>query len=358
MFIAASDGGGKVGGVIGDVVAWPVFNLAGGSTVTRTVTVRVNSPLPAGVNTITNTATVADDGSNGSDPAPGNNTASDIDNVISLADLIIVKTDSPDPVQQLNELIYMITVTNKGPAPATDVVMTDTIPAGVTFISATPNQGSPCTLAGNTVACNLGSLANGISASVTIKVTPTAAGVINNTARVTGNPADPNPANNTITIPTTVIACSTAPVDVILVIDRSGSMSGAPLAAEKTAAKNFVDLMGLTSDQVGLVSFAGDAILNQPLTHSGNAVKNAIDTLSSGGATNMTAAINTAQAELMGSRHNPSARPAMIFMSDGVPNGDTPVAALAAAQAAKNAGTRLFTIGLGSVDSNLMRQLA
>lgn len=355
IFLGASDGGFKSGGV----VTWPPFNMAAGASVTRRLTVQVNTPLPAGVGTLTNTATVADDGSNGADPTPGNNTTSDIDQVDTSTDLAITKIDSPDPVQMGNELTYSLTATNIGPSPATDVIITDTLPGGVTFVSATPSQGPPCTLTVNTVTCNPGSLAVGASATVTIKVTPTTTGTITNTARVSGNQPDSNPANNTATAVTAVIACSTSPVDVMLVIDRSGSMANAPLDDEKFAAKSFIDLMHLASDQVGLVSFADNATLDQPLTHDANAVKRAVDALSANGQTNMTAGINTAQAELVSSRHNPNARPAMIFMSDGMPTGgDTPVKALAAAQAAKNAGTRLFTIGLGAVDTNLMRQLA
>ncbi|MGB9872617.1 MAG: VWA domain-containing protein [Anaerolineae bacterium] len=150
----------------------------------------------------------------------------------------------------------------------------------------------------------------------------------------------------------------TTPVDVMLVIDRSGSMSGQPLADAKVAAKGFVDRMNMAQDQIGLVSFADSATLNQQLTHSANAVKSAIDALSAGGSTNMTAGINAAQAELTSSRHNLAARPVILFMSDGQPTVDTPASAVAAAQAAKNAGTRIFTIGLGSVDDNLMRQIA
>jgi hypothetical protein len=88
-------------------------------------------------------------------------------------------------------------------------------------------------------------------------------------------------------------------------------------------------------------------------------VKSAIAAMSSSGYTNMTAALDMAQAELTSERHHPAARPVMLFMSDGVPaGGDTAASARAAAQIAKDAGTRIFTIGLGSVDANLMRQLA
>lgn len=151
---------------------------------------------------------------------------------------------------------------------------------------------------------------------------------------------------------------SVAAVDVMLVIDRSGSMGGQPIADEKLAAKTFVDQMSLSCDQVGLASFADSASLDRQLTRDGYSVKVGIDSLVASGQTNMSAAINVAQTELRSSRHNTAARPVMIFMSDGQPNVDSGPAAIAAAQAAKSTGTRIFAVGLGSVDDSLMRQLA
>ena len=53
----------------------------------------------------------------------------------------VTKTDSPDPVTVGASLIYTVTVTNSGPDTATGVVVTDTLPAGATFVSAMPSQG-------------------------------------------------------------------------------------------------------------------------------------------------------------------------------------------------------------------------
>src|SRR5207249_1720154 len=118
------------------------------------------------------------------------------------ADLAISKTDSPDPVIAGTNLTYTITVTNNGPGAATSVTMTDPLPGTVTFVSATPSQG---TCSGtSTVSCNLGTLVNGGSATVTIVVTPTQAGGISNTASVAANEFDPNPDNNSATQGTTV----------------------------------------------------------------------------------------------------------------------------------------------------------
>ncbi len=76
-FLSASDGGVLAAGT----VTWPAFAVASGASATRTLTVRINRPLPAGVLSITNRATVADDGTGGPDPTPANNTATDIDSL-------------------------------------------------------------------------------------------------------------------------------------------------------------------------------------------------------------------------------------------------------------------------------------
>ncbi|MBM4431878.1 MAG: VWA domain-containing protein, partial [Chloroflexi bacterium] len=144
--------------------------------------------------------------------------------------------------------------------------------------------------------------------------------------------------------------------DVMLVLDRSGSMQGQPLQDAKTAAKAFVDRLDLSTDQVGLVSFSTAARLDQPLSQVAGPVRSAIDGLVDGGYTNMFAAINMAQEELTSARRKAANAPVMVLLSDGEPTGDDP---RSAASAAKSAGTRIFTIGLGTaVNPNLMRELA
>jgi uncharacterized repeat protein (TIGR01451 family) len=120
------------------------------------------------------------------------------------ADLSLTLTDSPDPVTVGSNLTYTATVSNNGPNPATGVVLTDTLPAGVNFVSAS----SRCSQSGGTVACNLGDLASGATVPVTIVVMPTQTGTITNTASVTSSVNDSNTANNTATTSTTVNAPS------------------------------------------------------------------------------------------------------------------------------------------------------
>jgi uncharacterized repeat protein (TIGR01451 family) len=97
------------------------------------------------------------------------------------ADLSITKTASADPVFVGDVLTYTITVQNNGTTDATSVLVTDQLPAAVSFDS-TPTPG--CSEASGTVTCNLGTLASNKQAAVEIKVRPTTAGQISNTASV------------------------------------------------------------------------------------------------------------------------------------------------------------------------------
>jgi uncharacterized repeat protein (TIGR01451 family) len=116
------------------------------------------------------------------------------------ADLEISKVDSPDPVTVGDNLTYTITVINLGPDAATNVVVTDTLPSGVTFVSAS----SGCVHSAGVVTCNLGDIPAGGSVTITIVVTVTAPGTISNTATVTSDTLDPNTANNSDAEPTEV----------------------------------------------------------------------------------------------------------------------------------------------------------
>ncbi|MBI2049951.1 MAG: VWA domain-containing protein [Candidatus Staskawiczbacteria bacterium] len=142
--------------------------------------------------------------------------------------------------------------------------------------------------------------------------------------------------------------------DVVLVIDRSGSMAGKPFTDAQIGAKAFIDNMNLTSDQVGVVSFSSDVTLDAHLTHDGDIAKQAIDSLRSSGRTNIAEAIKLAQDELTSS--SGEGNPIIVLLSDGLPNeGGDP---LPVADKAKSEGIRIITIGLGKDNEVLLKRIA
>src|SRR5690606_14095094 len=108
----------------------------------------------------------------------------------------------PDPVIAGQNLTYSIVASNNGPSNATGVLVTDTLPAGVSFVSATPTQG---TFSSATGVWSVGNLNSGASATLTLVVTvnPCTTGSLSNGVAVSGNQPDPTPTNNTDTESTT-----------------------------------------------------------------------------------------------------------------------------------------------------------
>src|SRR6186997_1231180 len=117
------------------------------------------------------------------------------------ADLAVDKTDGgaygQDPVTLGGEITYTITVTNGGPDAANGVEVDDNLPSQLDFVSSNPSQGS-CK-GSNNISCELGTLQNGGSATVTIRVKPKKAQQYVNTASVKSADTDPVSANNTDT---------------------------------------------------------------------------------------------------------------------------------------------------------------
>ena len=126
--------------------------------------------------------------------------------VQSSADMAISGT-GPSSASAGATVSYVFTVTNLGPNTATGVVVTDTLPAGSTFVPAGSSNICQQTAPG-VVTCNVGSLNNGANAVITIQAAlpPTASGQVTDTAVVSvPNNQDLNLANNTATVPTTIL---------------------------------------------------------------------------------------------------------------------------------------------------------
>ena len=171
--------------------------VTNGQVVTFTVTYAVPANY-AGANPIVNTATVS---STTSDSNPNNNTGSASTSVSALsADLRVLKT-GPATVAAGSNIAYTISVTNNGPDSATNTIVTDPAPAGLTFVSA----GAPC---GAGFPCNIGTLTNGQNvtiSNVVFAVSPTYPGnVVVNVASANSDVPDPTPNNNSSSASTTI----------------------------------------------------------------------------------------------------------------------------------------------------------
>lgn len=171
-------------------------SLAANASFHFPLVVKVTATTASGTG-ISNTASM---GPTTNDPNTANNSATTTVYVASPteADVAILKTASPNPVDQGTNLTYTLQVTNIGPAVAQGVAVSDPIPGEVTYVSASTTQGS-CSMSAGTVTCNLGSLSVGGLAIITINVTAESISSTTqstNTATVSASTADPDLANN------------------------------------------------------------------------------------------------------------------------------------------------------------------
>jgi uncharacterized repeat protein (TIGR01451 family) len=121
------------------------------------------------------------------------------------ADLQIVKTASAATVPVGSAVTYSLTVSNNGPNTATGVTVRDTLPGGVTFVSAA-GAGWQESEAAGIVTFTTGSLAAGASSTLAVNIlAPSSPGAITNISTVTSNTPDSNPNNNTSQVTVAVV---------------------------------------------------------------------------------------------------------------------------------------------------------
>ena len=143
------------------------------------------------------------------------------------ADLGLSATASVEPVTVGSNLVYNITVTNRGPNAALNTMVTDVLPAGFNFVGATSSQGSASINSG-TVTIALGTMAPNAVATAAITFTSAVAGTVTNAISVTTSSADSNLGDNSVSIVSTVVQ----PIPVLVatgiqLISESGPVNGA-----------------------------------------------------------------------------------------------------------------------------------
>ena len=177
----------SVGSYVSGTGVWTIGALANGASATLTITATVLASGPY-LNSASVTATTQD-------PNPNNNNASAGTTPAAQADLQVAKTVDNGAPNVGSNVTFTITVTNNGPGSAANVQVTDVLPAGYTFVSATPSVGSYD--AGTGAWTGIGTLASGGSATLAITATVRASGPYLNTATGTTTTPESNPNNNT-----------------------------------------------------------------------------------------------------------------------------------------------------------------
>ena len=195
-FVSGTAAGGQVTAVNGVVTA-PLGDLASGATGVVTI-VALTGPAGSFADSavITSTAT---------DPDPANNTSSATVAVTPLVDLSVSLSGPTGSFNINNPITYTATIANAGPSPATDVVLTDPLFAGATFVSASVGGVAGGSVLGGIVSVPVGTIAAGSSVTVTIILLPTQAGTVTNTVTVGSTEGDSNPVNNSSSITTTLV---------------------------------------------------------------------------------------------------------------------------------------------------------
>ena len=128
---------------------------------------------------------------------------------VPIADMAVAVTESPNPVKHSTNLKYVLTVTNKGPDPATNAVISDVTPVGTTFVSVTASVGTctPPTIGGTgALTCKVANLSSAAKVTIimTVKDTSPAGSTLTNTGRASSGTPDPNTKNNAMTVKTSV----------------------------------------------------------------------------------------------------------------------------------------------------------
>lgn len=204
----ADDGGSPI-------TSYTVTALVGGVPTGTPVTVAApaTSAVVTGLTngtTYTFTVHATNNIGSGTESVPSNSVTPSVS--AGLPDLSLTITGATS-VPAGSNVIYTLSVTNTGAGPAPDVVLNDALPvSGATFVSVSTSQGV-CTNSGTQINCNLGAL--DVSAVATVKITLNVTAQITDSASVQAFDAtgtaltDPTPANNSVSITTSIAAPST-----------------------------------------------------------------------------------------------------------------------------------------------------
>jgi uncharacterized repeat protein (TIGR01451 family) len=222
------------GSPAGTLCTLPIGDLVAGGNGLASFAVTVDDPVPAGVVEIANTASIGDDGANGADPNPADNSDGDSTPVDAAPDLRVVKDDGGINAAPGDSVVYTLSFTNAGNQGATGAAISETVPLNSSFDAGASTAEWSCadgSGAGTLCTLPIGGIPAGVAGSVSFAVRvddPVAAGVdeIANAAAIAddgANGADANPADNS--------DGDTTPVDAapdLQVVKDDGGISAVP----------------------------------------------------------------------------------------------------------------------------------
>ncbi|MGD9118654.1 MAG: choice-of-anchor D domain-containing protein [Dehalococcoidia bacterium] len=266
-------------------LTWQAGNLAPGATANLTIVATVNPD--SGECTIINRALAMTDVDDSYWDDNYTESQTSVEPAPPEVDLAISKVADSNPVTAGGMLTYTVTVSNNGPDEATGITVTDTLPAGTAYQSSAASDGS-AGHAGGVVTWTIPSLSSGASATLTIVVTaPSEAGIITNNASVTGNEADTNPGNNSVSLNTTVEVQTEPDILVSPSVVTFGTVSvgytTSPVQITVTNTGNADLVLGTVTSSNGQFSISGPGISGQTLAPGASAGFNIVFTPASDG---------------------------------------------------------------------------
>lgn len=240
--------------VTSGVLTANVGTLDPSGTATITVLVTVNEDTRG---TLTNTATVS---ANETEVDTSNNSATATTQVNGNVDLVVTKTDNLTTVAAGGTLSYTVVVTNNGPSEATNVVLSDTLPSNLSFTNGSTTVGT-LSNNGNAVTVNVGTLASGASATITLNASVLAAatGTLSNTATATAAETETNSSDNSATDTTEVAVPGSIAGTVYIDANRNGVQdSGDTGISGVTITLTGTDILNASINRTAITDASGN----------------------------------------------------------------------------------------------------
>jgi len=253
--------------------------------------VQIHVFAPAFEGLISNEATVTNGTEN--DPLESNNSSGNhlTSVILNEADLVVLKSASPNPALFGEQITYSIQVINNGPATALGVSLVDTLPAGLTLDSYSTSQGS-CSVTGLTLLCDIGQLDIGSGVNVTLVATAGAAGDFTNSVVVSSSSDDPSPTSASVTSSVVASADLSIAKSASSAVIQSGDSMTYYLTAHNSGPSD-AELVEVIDDLPSGVMATAMSTTHGICSSAGGFVQCALGTLLSGGTAHIELTVST-----------------------------------------------------------------